>query len=163
MEPDDCYHRLEFLYHPAVRDEFQSGKLVTLWSSRYPDIFDGQDLRLARSQPGYHFYEWLAAVLMYESTGYVSLIEKYDCPNLHPRKVAVFERIVGPELADWLFDDSTGKPDLFIYDPCATSDWFFCEVKGGPDRLRPIQCDVAKRLHERTRKRVRLLSLHAVR
>ncbi len=40
---------------------------------------------IAENQPDYHFWEWLAAIVLYHATGYRALVEKYAYAN-HPRK-----------------------------------------------------------------------------
>jgi hypothetical protein len=52
-----------------------------------------------------------------------------------------------------------GHPDLLLYSKDGT-DWFFCEVKGGPDKLRPNQLEAAQELYRRTGRKVYLLHLH---
>lgn len=90
-------------------------------------------------QRRYHFFEWLSAVLLFEATGYVSLVEKYTSKS-HPQKLTTLQGIVTPKLYEWLCDNESGQPDLFVFQP-VTRDWFFCEVKGGPDRIRDNQVD----------------------
>ena len=60
------------------RELFASGELWQQWVREYPNIFDEDDRRLARSQAklGIHFYEWQAAVLLYQTMGYHSLVGK---------------------------------------------------------------------------------------
>ena len=93
MVNEDCFNTLRFSYHPKRQEEFRSGGLGRVWMTRYPALFDDEDRRLYGTQGDtYHFFEWLAAVLIYESTGYQSLIEKYDC---HAGKFVTFRRVVG--------------------------------------------------------------------
>jgi hypothetical protein len=47
----------------SQRARWQSGHLAQEWRTRFPDLFDDDDLRLANSQPAIHFYEWLGAVV----------------------------------------------------------------------------------------------------
>lgn len=49
--------KLVFPFHPSQRARFANGSLVEEWYSAYPEIFDKEDYRLARSQPGNHFFE----------------------------------------------------------------------------------------------------------
>lgn len=151
---------LTFPFHPSQRARFADGGLVDEWYGAYRDIFDENDYRLARSQPGNHFFEWLAAVLLRESMGYCSLIEKYESAN-HAAKVETFRKTVDPVVFDFAMGHRAGLPDLFVYRP-ETSDWFFCEVKGGPDRLSPGQIEIHDQLERLSRRPVRILWLRAI-
>ncbi len=125
----------------ALRKRFQTGELAKEWREKYPELFDDDDLRLALSQPNNHFYEWLAAIHLYEDQGYYSLIEKYQYKN-HKRKQSIMQKLDFDDL--WKVMDyqrmknREQSPDLLVYKP-DFSDWFFCEVKGGTDRLRKVQ------------------------
>jgi hypothetical protein len=123
-----------FTYHADQRARFREGSLADAWQARYPMLFDDKDRDLLRTahQTKYHFFEWLSAVLIYEATGWLSLVEGYTATT-HPEKRRKLREIVGPEMFSWLDAHESGQPDLFVYgaDPGA---WFFCEVKGGPDR-----------------------------
>ena len=46
--------------------------------------------------------------------------------------------MVGPAIFEWLDKHQSGQPDLFVYST-QTNNWFFCEVKGGADRIRRNQ------------------------
>ena len=100
-------------------------------------LFDERDVEICRNQPDYHFFEWLGAVVLFEATGYLSLIEKYETKS-HPRKLDAFRASVSPDVFDHVLNNRTGVPDLFSYKP-DYSDWFFCEIKGGRDTLRDHQ------------------------
>jgi hypothetical protein len=126
-----------FTYHSAQRERFRSGSLAEEWRSRYPEIFDQADLNLVRNQPLYHFFEWLSAVLIYEATGWLSLVESYTA-GTHPNKRSKLRALVGDEIFEQLDLQQSGQPDLFVYQP-GTDQWFFCEVKGGPDKERDNQ------------------------
>jgi hypothetical protein len=125
-----------FTYTKEQRSRFQSGKLVKLWRKTYPQLFDERDEHFACTQPDNHFFEWLSAILFYESTGYLSL-QEYIL-RTHPRKRNLFKSFVSKRLFDNIDFDQGGLPDLFLYSN-KTRDWFFCEVKGGSDRIRPNQ------------------------
>jgi hypothetical protein len=149
------------------RERFKSGELWREWHSSYPDLFDEDDLRLAKTQAGggYHFYEWLAAILLYQRTGYLSLVEKYQSKN-HKRKQLIVKQFNSPELFQALAyrseDSAYGCPDLLVYAP-DFSDWYFCEVKGGTDRMRPAQERHYQALQELTGKPIRLVKFRLVR
>jgi len=146
-----------FTFHPSQREAFRAGTLVEYWLDRYPMIFDGDDRRLVQNQPHYHFFEWLGAVLLYEATGYRSLVEGYAA-KAHALKRNIFAEHVGMELLGWATEHQSGQPDLFAYrDP---SDWFFCEVKGGPDRLRENQRKWMVEFETMTGKRVRTIQFN---
>jgi hypothetical protein len=74
----------DFEVNPKQRERFKSGELWQRWSEKYPYLFDADDVRIACTQAhlGYHFYEWLAAILVYHTTGYLSLIEALACPRI---------------------------------------------------------------------------------
>jgi hypothetical protein len=146
---------LHFFYHADQRRRFVAGELGPIWSARYPQLFDDDDCRLCRNQckDGFHFYEWLAAILLYEATGYLSLVQKYGSKN-HKRKLPIWEKVAPVKS----LPDGYGYPDLFVYAPDRT-DWYFCEVKGGRDRLQPRQLRTFRKLHKITGKPIRLMSL----
>ncbi len=148
---------LTFLFDPGRRANFADGSLVDEWYEAYRDMFDKDDYRLARSQPGNHFFEWLAAVLLRESTGYYSLIEKYESTS-HAAKIDTFRKAVDPAVFEFAMAHRAGLPDLFVYRP-GTSDWFFCEVKGGPDRLSQGQLLAHGELERISKRPVRILWL----
>lgn len=152
---------IEFPYAAALRERFRSGHLITEWSRRYPRLFDERDIEIANNQRSNHFFEWLGAVLLYESTGYLSLIEKYAIQS-HARKTRIFRKTVPARIYDFIMADSAGAPDLFAYAP-DYGDWFFCEIKGATDRLRSHQISCCNRLERISRKKVRLLLLKEIR
>jgi hypothetical protein len=148
---------LTFVFDPVRRARFADGSLVDQWYEAYGDMFDDDDYRLARSQPGNHFFEWLTAVLLRESTGYYSLVEKYESAS-HANKVNTFRKTVGPSIFEFAMAHRTGLPDLFVYQP-ETTDWFFCEVKGGPDRLSQGQIGTHNELERISKRPVRIVWL----
>jgi len=123
------------------RKRFQTGELAKGLHSKYPNIFDDDDLRLALSQPNYHFYEWVAARYLYEERGYYSLVEQYQYKS-HKRKQSILQKLDFDSLLKAIEYQEQGKkvqsPDLLVYKP-DFSDWFFCEVKSETDRLREVQ------------------------
>jgi hypothetical protein len=145
------------------RERFISGALWQEWYSQYPMLFDENDLHIVENQArgGYHFYEWLAAILIYHSTGYLSLVEKYQY-DYHKHKQQVAKQLNSPELLRALaYRGDYGAvqcPDLLVYAP-DFSDWYFCEVKGGSDRIRPIQQHHFRVLSDLTGKPIRLVKL----
>jgi len=150
-----------FEYHPGQRERFKAGVLWQDWARQYPDIFDDLDRDIARNQAplGYHFFEWLGAIFLYNSTGYLSLVEKYEFKN-HARKHAIMSQLVSAEVFDLIQDHAayqrTQCPDLLAYAP-DMSDWFFCEVKGPRDRLQAIQKEFFEALARASGKKIRLI------
>ncbi len=147
----------KFTYTKKQRSLFQSGALVKLWHKQYPQLFDKDDVRVAYTQPDYHFFEWLSAILFFEATGYLSL-QEYILPT-YPRQRAIFKSIVSKAVFDSVDFDQGGLPDLFLYNK-KTSDWLFCEVKGGSDRIRPNQVKRFGELQKVTGKRPKLVKLN---
>ena len=149
----------EFRYKANEREAFRRGELAPLWAAAHPTLFDADDLRLARSQPSNHFFEWLAAIRIFQDTGFVSLIEKYQFKR-HERKYAVFTNLV-PQPVVALFASrylgSHQAPDLLCY-ARDMGDWFFCEVKGGTDRVRGSQSRDFAILERMSGRPVRLIS-----
>ncbi len=148
----------KFPFDPSTRARFASGELREEWFARYPQLFDENDLRLARNQPESHFFEWLAAIKIFHDTGWLSLVEKYVYTN-HPAKLELFTSLVPPEVPRLFRSHYFGRrqpPDLFVYSP-ERSDWYFCEVKGGSDRLRKEQRIVFAMLERMTGRPVRII------
>ncbi|WP_349343553.1 VRR-NUC domain-containing protein [Marinobacter sp. MMG032] len=138
-------------------------ELSEKWVKRYPDLFDSDDVRILTTdhQRNYHFFERLSSVLLYESTGYFSLIEKY-CAKSHPRKISLFSKLVPQEVFDFLMGAPSGHPDLFSFHN-QTGDWFFCEVKGAKDRLTDNQIAMHAELESMTGRKVRVIQLDEMR
>jgi hypothetical protein len=154
-------HFGRFPFDPAARAAFSAGQLRDFWFKSYPMLFDERDLMLATNQPKNHFFEWLAAVVVYETTGWLSLVEKYQFRGEHPAKYAIFAALV-PEgvrhlLAESRYFGDRQGPDLFVYAP-DKADWFFCEVKGGADKLRESQATLFATLQRLSGRPVRLIT-----
>jgi len=101
---------------------------------------------MTQHQRNYNFFEWLAAVLLFESTGYLSLVAKYTSNN-HPEKHDKLRRCLTPTVDAWPLTNESGQPDLFVYSP-TNAEWFFCEVKGPADRIRENQLEWRTRLEQ---------------
>jgi len=143
-------------------EDFRDGGLIESWSKLYPQIFDKDDNRIARSQGtrGYHFYEWLGAITIYNTTGYLSLIEKYGMKN-HLRKLEVLKEVVDIETFEFILaprKKRTQFPDLFCYSR-SEKKWFLCEVKGKGDIIRPEQADFFKEIESITKREIRVLTI----
>ena len=91
----------------SQRARFRTGDLPREWAKHYRDLFDEDDLRLAISQPDYHFFEWLGAVILFNSTGYLSLVEKYEFGK-HARKSKIIRQIVPPEVLTLMCERTKG-------------------------------------------------------
>lgn len=134
------------------------------WYERYGGVlFDADDLRLAESQSGHHFYEWLGAVVTHHATGYRCLLQKYQF-STHPQKQETLSRLASPRLAA-IFDGQVARgegggrmqgPDLLMYAP-DESDFFFCGIKGPSDDLRPKQVQFFKSVADATGQQIELL------
>ena len=120
----------------AIRDLWPD-PLASQWLAQYPDLFDEHDLRLAGTQPAYHFCEWFAAIHIFQRDGALSLVEKYVYPS-HARKVALLDERLGSS-AHATLDAICARlhvqpPDLFVYGTESGRYWF-AEVKGPGDRF----------------------------
>jgi hypothetical protein len=93
------------------------------------------------TQPTLHFYEWLGAIVLHHTTGYCSLVEKYEFSR-HARKQQVVAKLLPQPVHDLLRDRErfgrTQAPDLLMYAD-DLSDWFFCEVLGPRNTLQEAQ------------------------
>jgi hypothetical protein len=130
-------NKLDFTYSKSQRDHFRSGDLIHDWAQKYPILFDERDIDICQNQPEYHFFEWLGAVVLYEATGYLSLVEKYETKS-HTRKFNTFRQVVPKDVFEHVLSMRTGIPDLFVYSKDFRY-WFFCEVKGNRDVIRKNQ------------------------
>ena len=157
---------LTVAFSTAQRERFTSTALMLEWRRRYPALFDEDDERLAKSQTGHHFFEWLGAVIMHEATGYRCLLQKYQFKT-HPAKQEVLRRIAPTALRRLLETRANGRfgmmqrPDLLMYSD-DERDFFFCEVKGLNDRLSKRQVAFFGVIAEVTGKPVRLLEFKAL-
>jgi hypothetical protein len=138
-------------------------ELAPEWKADYPHLFDADDLRITEKQciQGTHFYEWAGAIALHHAHGYLSLVEKYEFAK-HQRKQQIVAQLLPLKVQNALRDRTPGRnaqaPDLLMYAK-DHSDWFFCEVKGVGDFLRPEQIAKFEWLAEMTSKPVRLLEI----
>lgn len=153
-------------YTPEQRQLWKDGFLWLHWYDKYPQLFDKRDLDQVKTQAvlNYHFVEWLSAIVLYNSTGYLSLVSKYEFSN-HQRKHALLKELVSTELFEAIIQNrkSGGPqcPDLLMYHP-DKSNWFFCEVKGPGDRLGKPQRDYFERLSAISHKPIRVIKLRVL-
>lgn len=141
----------------ADREAFRSGRLREEWAYRYPQLFDEDDLRIARAQPDYHFYEWYSAVHIFEKHGFFSLVEQYQFLS-HKRKQLVIKQLMSPALVQFIAGGSTQAPDLVVYSPDFRK-WDFYEVKGPNDRVSARQKDHFSHLETISGHEVHILKL----
>jgi hypothetical protein len=155
-----------FITNDIHRNSFINGTLVEEWSATYPMLFDSDDIRIAINQRrfGYHYYEWFAAILIYHTTGFLSLIEAYAYKK-HIHKQQILETLVASEILDFIKrkgrSSVTQCPDLLVYSPIS-KDWFFCEVKGPHDKLREKQMSSFKELAELSGKDIKIVHFQNV-
>ena len=142
-------------YTESQRDRFRSGELVRVWARQYSKIFDKDDIRITSNQPNYHFFEWLGAITIYNSTGYLSLIEKYKFQSQKNKK-RILRKLMTNEPIAQIYLHGARCPDLLAYSP-DYKDWFFCEVKGSRDKLRKEQIKYFEKLYKATGKRTYLI------
>lgn len=152
-------------FEPGQRAAFAAGRLRQRWWREYPELFEPQDAVLAKNQRAYHFYEWLAAIILHQATGYHCLVGKYQFNN-HPRKRAALAKLLNPAVRELLDGRTTwGRtqgPDLLMYAP-DHSDWFFCEAKGPRDTLSERQRGFFSALGDASGKAIRLIEFQRLR
>ena len=142
------------------RKRFRSGELVKEWAKMYKEIFDEDDVRVASSQNSFHFFEWLAAVIIYTSTGYLSLVEKYQFKK-HQRKQEILGKLFPDEIIPSIRSGSIQCPDLLCYRR-DFKNCFFCEVKGLRDEIRLVQKERFRELKRVTGKEVYLIEFKEI-
>ena len=127
-------------FAPALKARWPR-PLADEWALAYPQIFDADDLRMTVKQPHTHFFEWFVAIHLFETTGALSLLEKY-CYRNHQRKVQLLNQFLSAEhcafLRNFRATHGVQPPDLFVYMPDTKRFWF-AEVKGPTDRLSILQ------------------------
>ena len=153
--------------HPRQRQAFEDGALRERWAATYGPlgVIDDDDLRLARNQPWSHYYEWLAAITLFEATGWLSLIEKYQFP-VHARKQSVLRELEAHDLLAFFaaqkpVHGSLQAPDLLLYAPDRSA-YRLCEVKGPTDTYRPEQIAYFEALRESVGCEIGTVRFHAM-
>ena len=88
-----------------------------------------------------------------------SLVEKYQFKT-HKRKWEVLLKLTSSKVFEYIIsrggEGHIQCPDLLVY----TSDyqeWFFCEVKGPADRIRPEQTEFFRKLSKVTGRDIKLV------
>jgi len=148
------------IFSEEQRAKFSSGQLAAEWFQRYPQLFDQDDCRLVAKGKNYHFFEWLGAIIIYETIGYLSLVEKYQFKN-HKRKTEVLLKVFSGKFPNSIFEKGVQCPDLFCYS-LDYQDYFFCEIKGLTDRVRNEQKSYFDRLQTLTGKEIYLLKFEGM-
>lgn len=160
----------KFFYSERQRARFRNGELSNEWYKQYPQIFDEDDLRITITQTRGHFFEWLSAIIIYQSTGYLSLVEKYQFKT-STRKSDILKMFVSSgkitrELCDLMINGkkygfgNSQCPDLFVYLPDG-SDWYFCEAKGA-DVITSSQMKYFEKLSEVSRKKIQMMKFREI-
>ena len=113
--------------------------LAEPWRLLYPQLFDEDDARLARSQKRNHFAEWFAAIHLFHRDGVFYLIEKYHCSSHQVKAERVNQ--LGAEVPRVLRairrELHVQPPDLLLYTQAGLTG--FAEVKGPGDRREPSE------------------------
>ncbi len=139
--------------------QWKSGQLVREWAAQFPYLFDDLDLRHAVNVcgKGKLFWEWLAAILLHQTTGYYALVTKYETPS-HQRKRSVLERLFDAAVCQYFTrrPHRALAPDLLMY-AADYSDCFFCEVKGPSDQSRLEQRERFTEVAAKTGKSVEMI------
>jgi hypothetical protein len=151
-------------YRREDRDAFIAGRLSRDWAARYHELFDESDLERALTQgrQGRHFYEWLAAIRLFEATGYRCVLAKYQFKRRHPAKFAIFEALVPESVRELLPPGGRPQgPDLLMYSPLM-DDWFFAEAKRVREGLTRSQRELFPRLETASEKKIRFVRLHEI-
>ena len=147
-------------YSQKLREDWTAGNLAPRWAEEYAGLIDQEDVRLATTQPRYHFYEWLAAIHYYEQ-GFQVLIEQYIYAR-HRRKVEILTQHIGTEGLDFLRSRSKANhaqtPDLFVFNEAKR---FFAEVKAPRDRLNDNQRTFIEEIEAKFKEEVVLVQLQA--
>lgn len=132
----------------TLKERWLHRHLADEWRKSYPNLFDEDDFRLAKSQPMYHFIEWFAAIHIFHRDGVHSLVTKCHCSN-HKRKLGVLSKLPRRDIRDYLLElreeENVATPDLLLYRP-DFSDFWFAEVKGPGDRLASKQKESHKQI-----------------
>ena len=144
----------------ALRSQWPA--LATAWRAQYPMIFDEDDLRQTRKQGPKHFVEWFTAIHIFHRDGVCSLVEKYGYAN-HERKNRIVEELLPEKVAGvvrtWRTKTGAQPPDLLVYSPTEPSRFWFVEVKGPRDRMRPKQAASHRRLTRELGVRVEIVKI----
>jgi hypothetical protein len=159
----------KFITNETLRDWFLKGHLIQEWSIMYPMLFDDDDKRTAYNQAESHkahYYEWLAAIIVYHAKGLLSLNQKYAYPShSHKREILKKLMIEKSKIYEFIIRRGIGNvtqlPDLLVYQKDYKK-WFFAEVKGLTDNLSYKQTELFKQLQQITGKKVVLIEFQTL-
>ncbi len=147
-------------YTPQLRERWPA-PLAHYWATAYPCLLDADDLRITHRQPKNHFNEWFAAIHLFHRDGTLALLEKYLYSN-HLRKTAIIAEVLTVRqiavLQEILSEFKVQPPDLFVFTPSRPRFWF-AEVKGPGDRLRPLQKASHRAIRQRLNAPVELINV----
>ena len=154
---------LVFSYPKHLKKQFQHDTRgqIEAWQRDYPFLFDVRDASLANDYQGRnlspHFLEWFAAIRIYETMGYYSLNEKYECTG-HAAKQGTLRRLASEEAFRFMTNPhpvyGAGLcPELLLYRP-DFSDWCFCTVRSMKDSLEPDRARYWRELTAVTGKKI---------
>jgi hypothetical protein len=132
-----------------LRKRWWPEPLAKEWLLQYPGLFDFDDFRQATRQPEKHFFEWFAAIHLFQRDGSMSLVEKCAYPS-NPVKYERYLSLIDEETRvelDAIRRRCRGVqlPDLMVI----ASDHkkiSFAEVKGDRDKLRPGQPELLEEI-----------------
>jgi hypothetical protein len=119
--------------------------------------------RASNRTRSYFFFEWLAAIVLHQSTGFFALVTRYQTDA---RKRPLLPDILPPDVLAVLADRTrwgkTQGPDLLMYAP-DYSDWFFWECKGSRDTVSDRQHGRFDDLVAAAKKPIRMLEFQVYR
>jgi hypothetical protein len=152
-----------FTYPKHLRKQFvhDTRGQIEAWQRDYPFLFDVRDASLANDYQGRslspYFLQWYAAIKLYETLGYYSLNEKYECSG-HAAKQGLLRRLVSEEAFRFIVNPHPiygegNCPELLLYKP-DFSDWCFCTVSGPKDTMQLEQARYWRELIAVTGKKI---------
>jgi len=104
--------------------------LALQWSKQYTELFDADDVRLARAQPSNQFAEWFAAIHLFQRDGVLALIENYifGAHAEKRRRITEIQKGLLEQLQDIKKSLGVQPPDLLLL---ARQDvLWFCRIQG---------------------------------
>ena len=131
-----------------------------------PRAIDEDDLWLTikKGHWHYHFYEWYAAIHIFQRSGAISMVEKYAYPR-HRRKFKQYTSVLSQSQRDELDSirrqfDNVQLPDLLVL-PRDGSRLWFAEIKGR-DGLSEKQVGCIEAIRSRLRIRVEVMRVKLI-
>ena len=159
---------LELRFRQDQKDWFFKRGGARRWADDYKGtLFSVKDIeklnnRLEIQNQNYYFVEWLAAITLFNRYGLRSLVGSYGSEKLaHKNKGEIIRQRVSDEVREAIMTKvpsagtkQGGLPDLFVYRPNSTTDWFFAEVKGPTDSINPSQVEKSDLLDKAAKRNV---------